>query len=95
MAPPRKSPGPAADRAFTTGVLVAAVGALASVGFLYWTGALTPLLVGFTLVVLLPVYLLVVASALSKWLGYDRNVSDLRRVSRTDESRTRRKRGRP
>ncbi|MEF8789245.1 MAG: hypothetical protein V5A61_03915 [Haloarculaceae archaeon] len=90
MAPPRKSPGPAADRAFTIGVLVATVGALAAVGFLYWTGVLTPLLVGFTLVVLLPVYLLVVASALSKWLGYDRGVSDLRRVSREDESRSRR-----
>jgi hypothetical protein len=84
MAPPSKSPGPSAAHAFRTGILVAAVGALAAVGSLYWTGALTPLLVGFTLVVLFPVYLLVAAAVLSKWLGYDRDVSDLRRVGREE-----------
>jgi len=86
MAPPSKSPGPAADRAFRTGILVAAVGGLAAVGSLYWTGALAPLLVGFTLVVLFPVYLLVAAAVLSKWLGYDRDVSDLRRVRQKDSA---------
>ena len=88
MAPQRKSPGPAADRAFTTGVLVAAVAACAVLGFLYWAGMLAPLPVVFALVVLFPVYLLIVASVLSKWLGYDRDVSDLRRVRRDEGSRS-------
>lgn len=88
MAPQRKSPGPAADRAFTTGILVAAVAAFAALGFLYWAGMLAPFLVVFALVVLFPVYLLVVASVLSKWLGYDRDVSDLRRVRRDEGSQS-------
>jgi hypothetical protein len=95
MAQPRKSPGPAADRAFATGIRVAAVGALAALGLLYWLGTVGPFLVGFALVVLFPVYLLVVASALSKWLGYDRDVSDLRRVSRADAARSPRERESP
>ena len=95
MAPPRKSPGPAADRAFRTGILVAAIGALAVVGLLHWNGTLTPLLVGFALVVLFPVYLLVAASVLSKWLGYDRDASDLQRIRTEDGGRSRWGRGRP
>ncbi|PSQ08520.1 hypothetical protein BRC93_15250 [Halobacteriales archaeon QS_5_70_15] len=98
MVPASKSPGPTADRAFRTGVLAAAVVALAVVGFLYWIGEFTPLLVGFTLIVLFPVYMLLAASVLSKWLGYDRDVSDLRRVRREvgeDGSDHRWGRGRP
>lgn len=94
MVPPRKSPGPAAARAFTTGVLVAAVAGLSVLGFLYWSGALAPLFVGFSLVVLFPVYLLVAASVLSRWLGYDRDASHLRRVLEEDDGRSRRGRGR-
>ncbi len=84
----RKSPGPAADRAFRTGVRAAAAGALAGLALLYWFEVLSPFLVGVTLVVLFPVYMLVVASALSVWLGYDRSAADLRRVRRTDASQS-------
>jgi hypothetical protein len=81
MAAPRKAPGPAAARAFRTGIAVAGIAWLAALGLLYWTGALTPLLVGFALVVLFPVYLLLAAAVLSKWLGYDRDATHLRRVT--------------
>lgn len=75
-------PGPDARRAFATGVRTAALVALAAVALAYWTGAVTPLAAGFALVVLGPVYLLVVASALSKWLGYAPDATDLRPVYR-------------
>lgn len=88
MASPRKAPGPAAARAFRTGILVAGVAGLAALGLLYWIGALTPLLVGFVLVVLFPVYLLLAAAVLSKWLGYDRDVSHLRRVTEKQGSQS-------
>ncbi|MEF8841652.1 MAG: hypothetical protein V5A62_08500 [Haloarculaceae archaeon] len=88
MASPRKSPGPAAARAFRTGIAVAGGAGLVALGLLYWIGALAPLLVGFTLVVLFPVYLLCAAAVLSKWLGYDRDVSDLRRVTETQGSQS-------
>ena len=83
-----KSPGPAAQRAFRTGVWAAAVLALAVVGWLYWTGAVAGYVSVFAVVVLFPVYMLLVASALSKWLGYGKTPADLRRVRReqTDAS---------
>ena len=84
----RKSPGPAADHAFRTGVRAAAAGALAGLVLLYWFEVLSPFLVGVALVVLFPVYMLVVASVLSVWLGYDRSAADLRRVRRTDASQS-------
>jgi hypothetical protein len=52
------------------------------VGFLYWAGQLTLLLVGFVLVVVFPVYLVFAASVLSVWLGYNKGVTDLRPVYR-------------
>ena len=88
MESPRKTPGPTADRAFTTGIRTAIVGAFVCLGALYWFEVLTPLFVGVTLVVLFPIYLLVVASVLSVWLGYDRDPSDLRRVRRPDAPRS-------
>jgi len=77
-----KSPGPAADRAYRTGIWTAAVGALAVVFALYWTGALAGYVSVFVVVVLFPVYMLLVASALSAWLGYGKGPADLRRVQR-------------
>ncbi len=82
MATPKKSPGPAARRAFRTGVWTAAAGGLAVVGGLYWIGALASYAAVFVVVVLFPVYMLVVASALSKWLGLGKGPADLRRVTR-------------
>ncbi len=85
MTRPVKSPGPAAERAFQTGVWSAAVSALAVVGALYWTGALAGYVSVFVVIVLFPVYLVVVASVLSKWLGFARGPVNLRRVTREDD----------
>jgi hypothetical protein len=60
----------------------AAAAALAGVGFCYWLDLLTLPLVGFTLLVLFPVYLVFVASILGSWLGYGKDASDLRPVYR-------------
>ena len=46
----------------------------------YATGA--AIAFGYVLVLLFPVYLLVVAVALSVWLGYDKDATDLRPVYR-------------
>ncbi len=88
-----KSPGPAAQRAFRIGVRAAAVAALAVVGVLYWTGAIAGYVTGFLVIVLFPVYLLVVASALSKWLGYDKDPRDLEPVTREEREDLRSDRG--
>ncbi|MFB6232918.1 MAG: hypothetical protein ABEH61_01530 [Haloarculaceae archaeon] len=85
MATPAKTPGAAARRAFRTGVWTAAAAALAVVGALYWTGTLEGYVAVFVVVVLFPVYLLLVASALSVWLGYDKDPRDLRRVTREQD----------
>lgn len=88
MAEPRVSPGRAAEQAFRTGVRAAAVAGLAAIGGLVWFEAIT--LTGglFALIVLFPTYLLVVASALSKWLGLGKDASNLRRVTRTEDPQT-------
>ena len=78
----RVTRGASARSAFRTGIVAAAVVALACVGFLYWAGQLTLLLVGFVLVVVFPVYLVFAASVLSVWLGYNKGVTDLRPVYR-------------
>jgi hypothetical protein len=75
-------PGPSAHGAFRFGMQAAAVAALAVIGALYWFGVLVPVLAGFTLLLLFPIYLVLVASALSVWLGYDKDASDLRPVYR-------------
>lgn len=82
MGTPEKSPGPAARRAFRTGIWTAAVVALVVVVGLYWTGVLASYVAVFVVIVLFPMYLLIVASALSKWLGFGKGPADLRRVTR-------------
>jgi len=82
MVTSEKSPGPAARRAFRTGIWAAAALALAVVVGLYWTGALANYVAVFVVLVLFPVYMLVVASALSMWLGFGKGPTDLRRVTR-------------
>jgi hypothetical protein len=81
----RVAPGPNADGAFRSGMMAAAVLALAGLGVLHWSGQLTLVLTGVVLLLLFPVYLVVVASALSVWLGYDGDMSDLRPVYREPE----------
>lgn len=76
------SPGAAADSAFQLGMISAAVVGLVALGALYWTGEFGLAVLGFTLVLGFPVYLIVVASALSVWLGFDKDATDLRPVYR-------------
>jgi hypothetical protein len=72
------NPGPAADDAFGFGTAAAAVVGLGVYWWLYWSGTLPLPIVLYLLVALFPVYLVVVAAVLSAWLGYDRDVTDLR-----------------
>lgn len=76
----RLSPGPAAAQAFRLGIITSAVGGLAGIATLYWFGILTPLLAGYTLVLLFPVYLVFIATVLSMWLGYNKDKTSLRPV---------------
>ncbi|MFB6192247.1 MAG: hypothetical protein ABEI11_02870 [Haloarculaceae archaeon] len=80
MDPPTRGPrpGPDASVAFRTGIVAAAVAGLAGIGLLYWTGTLTLTL--YALLLLFPVYLVGAATALSVWLGYDTDATDLRPV---------------
>jgi ethanolamine transporter EutH len=80
------SPGPDAGHAFRLGIAASAVVGLAVIAILYWTGALAPVIAGFVLVVIFPVYLVVAAAVLSVWLGYDKDHTALRPVYRTEES---------
>jgi hypothetical protein len=79
------APGPNANDAFRLGVIVAALAGLAPLAVLYAHGALPLLLVGFVLLTLFPVYLIFSASALSVWLGFDKDATDLRPVYRNRE----------
>jgi len=47
-----------------------------------WEGMIPPIVAGYLLIVVFPVYLVLVAVALSTWLGYDADASALRRVSK-------------
>lgn len=85
MAPPNVAPGPSADDAFRLGLAVATILAVVPLGVLYWSGELAPHEVGFAVLVGFPVYLVFAASALSVWLGYDKDATDLRPVYRNRE----------
>jgi hypothetical protein len=78
----KRTPGPAARGAFRLGMLAAAVVGLAALGAGYLGGALTTTTALYVLVALFPVYLVLVASVLSVWLGYDKDATDLRPVYR-------------
>jgi hypothetical protein len=82
------SPGPGAKSAFRFGMWAAAIGGLSAIGLLYWTAVFTPVLAGFTLVLVFPIYLVFAASALSVWLGYGKDVTDLRPVYQEKRERT-------
>lgn len=80
MASPNVEPGPVADHAYRLGLITATIAAVVPLAVLAWRGVLTPLEVGLAVLAGFPVYLLVVASALSVWLGYDKDATDLRPV---------------
>ena len=80
----RVRPGCAAAAAFRFGMLAAAVAGLVAVVALYWAGELALIAAGYALLVLFPVYLLLVASVLSVWLGYSKDTTALRPVARRE-----------
>jgi choline-glycine betaine transporter len=75
-------PGPAAQSAFRLGMVAAIVLGLAALSALFSNGTLTATTALYVLFALFPVYLVLVAAALSVWLGYDKDVTDLRPVYR-------------
>lgn len=81
----RMAPGPAAAYAFRLGIAASALVGLVAVGLLHWYGPLTQVTAGYVLVVLFPVYLVLVATALSVWLGYDKDKTALRPVYQSKE----------
>jgi hypothetical protein len=68
----------------------AAIIGLVGGGALHWAGLLPPALLGFTLVLSFPMYLVFAASALSVWLGFDKDATDLRPVRREQLDRSHR-----
>jgi hypothetical protein len=82
MGTPGRSPGPAARGAFTTGSIVAVIAWFVAFLALYWSGVISLYALGFAMLIGFPVYLILVASALSVWLGYDKDPSNLRPVTR-------------
>jgi hypothetical protein len=78
----RVRPGPSAAAAFRTGIAAAALVGLAVVGLCYWLGVVDLVVAGYAVAVLFPIYLVVVAAALSVWLGYDKDATALRPVYR-------------
>jgi hypothetical protein len=81
MSDPWISPGQAANDAFGTGMKAAALLAVCGVGILYWAGVIESASAVVALILWLPVYFVFAAVALSKWLGLDPGIADLRPVS--------------
>jgi hypothetical protein len=81
----RPQPGPDAARAFRFGMIAGGAVGVVCLGALYLTGALSLLALGYVTVALGPVYLLVVAILLSRWLGYNKDITSLRRVYKTKQ----------
>lgn len=81
----RLRPGPDAARAFRFGMIAGGAVGVVCLAALYWTGALSLLALGYVAVALFPVYLIVVAILLSRWLGYDKDATSLRRVYKTKQ----------
>lgn len=80
----RISPGPAADATFRLGMIAGGIVGLVGVGLMYWFGMLSLLLTGYVMLVLFPPYLILVATVLSVWLGYNQDATSLRPVNRTN-----------
>ena len=88
MTKTKKTPGPIADQTFDSGFKTAAIGGVAVLVALFLTGRLS-LIDGAHLLyalVLFPVYLLIVATVLGVWLGYDTDATNLKPVTRTPDT---------
>lgn len=75
-----ETPGANAARAFKLGLYAAAIFGVSTIAALYWFAIIELLLAGYALLLLFPVYLVFVATALSVWLGYDKDATALRPV---------------
>lgn len=82
----RTSPGPDAARAFRLGILASIIIGLTGIALLYLTRDLPLLFAGYVLVLLFPIYLVFAATALSVWLGYDKDMTPLPPVYRQKEA---------
>ncbi len=78
----KTKPGPDATRAFRFGMMAAVVAGLCAVALVYQYGAVSLYVLAYTVLILAPIYLVLVASVLSVWLGFDKDVTDLRPVYR-------------
>lgn len=81
-----RSPGPDAAAAFRLGMLAAAAVGLSALAALYWLGTIGPFVAGYVLLFLFPVYMLVAAAVFSVWLGYDKDTTALRPVTRDGDA---------
>lgn len=82
----KMTPGPNAHAAFRHGMILAAIAGLLCLAGFYWYAQMPPTLVGFTLFTVYPIYLVFAASALSVWLGFNKDATDLRPVYREKQS---------
>jgi len=77
------TPGPVARSAFKIGMLAAALLGLGGAAGLYWIGLVDLVLLGYTLALVFPLYLVLAASVINVWLGYGKDATDLRPVYRS------------
>ena len=75
-----KTPGANAAHAFRLGLYAAAIFGATLISSLYWFEIIEPILAGYALLLLFPVYLVFVATVLSVWLGYSKDATALRPV---------------
>ncbi|MDG5775060.1 hypothetical protein VB773_16435 [Haloarculaceae archaeon H-GB2-1] len=87
MATRPTNPGPNAHAAFKFGMRAAVVAAAGVLGLLYLSESIEVSQLIFLVVVLFPIYLVLAASVLSVWLGYNKDTTDLRPVTREQRAR--------
>lgn len=80
----RPRPGPDAARAFRLGIAAGGLIGLTLAAISYWFSTMTLFAFGYIFLLVFPVYLVLVATALSVWLGYNQDVTSLRPVYRTE-----------
>jgi len=84
MTPYRPRPGPDAARAFRLGIAAGGLVGLTVAAISFWFSTMTIFAFGYVFLLVFPIYLVLVAIALSVWLGYDQDTTSLRPVYRTE-----------
>lgn len=77
MAALKRSPGPAAEQAFTLGLTIAITVAVTGLGVLLWADVLTVLDLVVVSVLGLPPLFVIASCLLSVWLGYNEDAADI------------------